>query len=139
LIEKSFDGLFRYHHRVVIPRPTLALIKTLLVEYHDNAGHPNYCRLVTSLLKRFWWDRMTFGFKSYCQRCIVCNRAKPDRKGGAALQPLGILKYPWEIIGIEYVTDLLESCIDGYTSLYFLVCYLTRMAHFVPCDNEVTA
>ena len=35
LIEKSFDGLFRYHHRVMIPRPILALIKALLVEYHD--------------------------------------------------------------------------------------------------------
>jgi hypothetical protein len=53
LIEKSYDGLFRNHHRVVIPRPTLALIKALLVEYHDNAGHPNYLRLMASLLKRF--------------------------------------------------------------------------------------
>ena len=54
LIEKSSDGLFhRYHHRVVIPRPTLALIKALRVEYLDNAGHPNYRRLVASLLKRF--------------------------------------------------------------------------------------
>ena len=26
------------------PRPTLALIKALLVDYHDNAGHPNYRR-----------------------------------------------------------------------------------------------
>jgi hypothetical protein len=27
LVEKSSDGLFQYHNRVVIPRPTLALIK----------------------------------------------------------------------------------------------------------------
>jgi hypothetical protein len=50
LIEKSSDGLFRYHYRVVIPRLALALIKALLVEYHDNAGHPNYRRLMASLL-----------------------------------------------------------------------------------------
>jgi len=31
LIEKSSDGLFRYHHRVVIPHPTLVLIKALLI------------------------------------------------------------------------------------------------------------
>jgi hypothetical protein len=53
LIEKSTDGLFRYHHRVVIPRPTLALIKALLVEYHDNDGHSNYRQLMASLLTRF--------------------------------------------------------------------------------------
>jgi hypothetical protein len=52
--EKPSDGLFRYHHRVVIPRPTLFLIKALFVEYHDNAGHPNYRRLMASLVKRFW-------------------------------------------------------------------------------------
>ena len=29
-MEKSSDGLFRYHNRVVIPRPANALIKALL-------------------------------------------------------------------------------------------------------------
>ena len=54
MADKSSDGLFRYHHRaVVIPRPTLDLIKSLLVEYHDNAGHPNDRRLMALLLKRF--------------------------------------------------------------------------------------
>ncbi len=66
LIKKSSDGLFRYHHHVVILRPTLALIKALLVEYHDNAGHPNSRRLMASLLQRFWWDKMTFVCKSHC-------------------------------------------------------------------------
>jgi hypothetical protein len=40
LIEKSSDGLFRYHNRVVTPRLASALIKALLIEYHDNDGHP---------------------------------------------------------------------------------------------------
>ena len=119
LIEKSSDGLFRYYNRVVIPRPTLALIKALLVEYHDNVGHPNYRRLMASLLKRFWWDKMTFDCNSHCQRCIVCNRAKPDRRGGVALQPLGILEYPWEIVGIDYVTGILKSGIDGNIVFYY--------------------
>ena len=102
LIEKSSNKIFRYHNRIVIPRLALALIKSLLVEYHDNGGHPNYGRFMASLLKRFWWDKMTFDSKSRCQRCIVCCRAKLDRKGGAALQPLGIREYPWEIVGIDY-------------------------------------
>jgi len=36
-IVKSSDGLFRYHHCVLIPRPAEALKKALLLEYHDNA------------------------------------------------------------------------------------------------------
>jgi hypothetical protein len=101
-----------------MPRPSLALIKALLVEYHDNANHPNYRRLMASLLKHVWWDRMMFDCKSHCQRCIFCNRMKPDRKGEATLQPLRIPEYPWEIVGIDYVTDLPKSGIDAYTTVF---------------------
>jgi len=96
----------------------MALIKALLVEYHDNDGHPNYRRLMDSFLKRFWWDKTTFYCKSHCQRCIVCYRMKPDRKRGVALQPLEIPEYPWEIDGIDYVTDLPNSGVDGYTTVF---------------------
>ena len=50
------------------------------------------------LLKRFWWDKMTFDCKSHCQRYIVCNRANPDRRGGVALQPLGIPEYHGKLL-----------------------------------------
>ena len=82
---------------------------------------------------------MTFDCKSHCQHFIVCNRAKPDRKGGDALQPLGITEYPREIVGIDYVTDLPKSGIDGYTTVC-MVYHLTKMAHcFFPCHKEITA
>ena len=51
-IEKSCDGLFRYHNREVTPRPANDFIKALLFVYHDNGGHYNYCRLMASFLKR---------------------------------------------------------------------------------------
>ncbi len=83
---------------------------------------------------------MTFDRKSHCQRCTVCNRAKPDRKGGAALQPLRIPKYSWEIVGIVYVTDLPKSGINGYTTVFIMVYRLnTKMAHFVPCHKKIDA
>ena len=114
-IEKSSDGLFKYHNRVVTPRPANVLIKALLIESHDNDGQPNYRRLMASLLKRYWCDNMTLDCKLYCQNCVICNRAKPDRRGGASLQPFGIPEYPWEIVGIDYVTDLPKSGLYGHT------------------------
>ncbi len=69
----------------------------------------------------------------------MCKRAKPDRKGGAALQPLGIPEYPWEIVGIDYVKDLPKSGTYGNTAVFIMVCHLTKMAHFVPCHKEITA
>ena len=52
---------------------------------------------------------MTLDSKFYCQYCVICNGAKPDRRGGVSLHPLGIPEYPWEIIGIDDVTNLPKS------------------------------
>ena len=94
----------------MIPRPANALIKALLFEYHDNVVRPNYRRLMASLLNRCWWDKTTLDCKFYCQHCVIYNRAnKPDRRGGASLQPFAIPEYPWEIVRIYYVTGLPKS------------------------------
>ena len=61
---------------------------------------------MASLLKRYWCNKMTLDCKLYCQQCVICNRAKPDRKGGPSLQPLEIPEYSWEIVEFDYVTDL---------------------------------
>jgi len=63
---KSTDELFRFHNRLVIPRPARALKKVLLFEYHNNACHSNYRRVLAALLKRYWWDKMAFDCKAYC-------------------------------------------------------------------------
>ncbi len=80
-----------YHHRVVISRPAEALKKVMLLKYHDNVGHPNYRRLMDSILKRYWWDKMVFDYKLYCQHCVACKRAKPDHQREAALQHVVVL------------------------------------------------
>jgi len=73
------------------------------------------------------------------QHCAICNRAKPDRRDGASLQPLGISEYPWEIDGIYYVTDLPKSGSYGHTPVFIvMVCHLTKMAHFVRWHKEIT-
>ena len=47
---KSSNGLYTYHDRLVMPRPTQDLCILLLTEYHDNVGHPNWRRLLATLL-----------------------------------------------------------------------------------------
>ena len=55
------------------------------------------------------------------------------------MQPLGIPEHSWEIVGIDYVTDLPKSGTDGYTSIFIMACHLTKMAIFVPCHKEITS
>jgi hypothetical protein len=69
----------------------------------------------------------------------VCNRSKHNQRGGAALQPLGFLAYPWEIVGINYVIHLPKSGSYGHTIVFIMVCHLTKMDHFVPCYKDIIA
>ena len=72
---KSSGGLYTYQD---IPRPAQDLRILLLTEYHDNDGNPNLRRLLATLMKRCWWDRMSFDCKAHCSTCVVCKRAKPS-------------------------------------------------------------
>ena len=82
---------------------------------------------------------MTWECKLYCQHCVKCNNAIPDQRGGASLQPLGNSNFPWKIVGIDYVIDLPNNGLYGSTSVFIMVCNLTKMSHFVPRHNELVA
>ena len=62
-----------------------------------------------------------------------------SKRGGVVLQPLKVLEYPWEIIGIYYVVIFPKSGIYGSTNVFIMVCHFTQMAHFVPYHKEITA
>jgi hypothetical protein len=81
----------------------------LLPEYHDNDGHPNWRRLLATLLKRFWWERMSFDCKAHCFACVVCNRAKSSRQDSSSFSLVGVPNFTWEIFGMDFVTDLPKS------------------------------
>ena len=44
-----------------------------------------------------------------------------------------------EVVGVDYVTSLPKSGKQRYTAVMIVVCHLTKMAHFIPCTDEVTA
>ena len=81
---------------------------------------------------------MCFDFKAHCSYHVVCNRAKPSRQGSSSLSPLGVPNYPWESVGMNFVTDLPKSFKFNLNAILILVCHLTEMAHFVPCHKEIT-
>jgi hypothetical protein len=81
---------------------------------------------------------MSFDCKVRCSNFIACNRAKPCRQGSSSLSPPRVLEYSWKIVGIDFVTDLPKSLKSNFIALLILVCHLTKMAHFDPCNKEIT-
>jgi hypothetical protein len=80
---------------------------------------------------------MSFDCKAYCSNFVVCNSTKPSIQDSSSLTPLGVPNYSWEIVGMDFVTDLPKSSKYNFTVILILVCHLTKMAHFVPCHKEV--
>jgi hypothetical protein len=56
----------------------------------------------------------------------------------ATLYPLLVPPRPWHTVGLDYLTHLHVS--NGFDNLRSVVDHhLTRMAHFMPCKETVTA
>jgi transposase InsO family protein len=55
----------------------------------------------------------------------------------ATLYPLHVPPRPWHTVGLDYLAHLFES--NGFNSVLIVVDHLTRMAHFLPCTEIVTA
>ena len=47
-------------------------------------------------------------------------------------------EYPWEVVGINFVTNLPKSSKLQYTAILILACHLITMTDFVPRHKEVT-
>ena len=61
---------------------------------------------------------------------------RPQKPYGP-LMPNPIPNEPWEIISMDFITQLPES--NGYTAICVVVCRLTKRARFFAIKNEITA
>jgi hypothetical protein len=75
---------------------------------------------------------MSFHCKVYCSNCVVCNRAKPSRRVSSSLSLLGVPNHPWEIVGMDFGTDLPKSPKFNFNTILIDVYRLTKRTHFVP-------
>jgi hypothetical protein len=102
----------------------------------SSASHRGVASTLTKALDRLWWKRSQ-DVKDFCERCAVCRRAKIQPEMAITLYPLPVPPRPWHTVGLAYLTHLPES--NGFNNMLTLVDHLTRMAHFLPGTEIVTA
>jgi len=56
-----------------------------------------------------------------------------------SLSPLGVPNYPWEIVGLDYFTDLPKIFKLNFATFLILVCHMTNMNNVLPCHKEITS
>ncbi|WVZ94299.1 hypothetical protein U9M48_040205 [Paspalum notatum var. saurae] len=68
----------------------------------------------------------------YVALCDVCQRVKAEhQKPAELLQPLKILEWKWEEIGMDFIVGLPRTQ-SGFDSIWVVVDRLTKVAHFIP-------
>uniref|UniRef100_A0A670JV70 Gypsy retrotransposon integrase-like protein 1 n=1 Tax=Podarcis muralis TaxID=64176 RepID=A0A670JV70_PODMU len=120
--------------------PGEVLRRRVLKQLHDTptAGHFGQHKTMMLVTRQFWWPRVREDVREYVRGCDRCQRANGERKVPAGLlEPLPTPNKPWEVVSIDFMTDLPKS--RGKTAVMVVVDLLTKMCHFIACSHAVTA
>ena len=75
----------------------------------------------------------------YVAVCDVCQRVKAEhQKPAGLLQPLPILEWKWDKLGMDFITGLPRTR-SGYDSIWVVVNRLTKVAHFITVKTTYTS
>uniref|UniRef100_A0A670I6J2 Gypsy retrotransposon integrase-like protein 1 n=1 Tax=Podarcis muralis TaxID=64176 RepID=A0A670I6J2_PODMU len=132
------EGLLYYKGAMYVPGE--ALRERVLKQLHDSptAGHFGQHKTMLLVTREFWWPRVREDVREYVRGCDRCQRAKGERAAPAGLlEPLPTPGRPWEVVSIDFMTDLPKS--RGKTAVMVVVDLLTKMCHFIVCSHAVTA
>jgi hypothetical protein len=75
----------------------------------------------------------------YVTNCVSCARNKARRHAPySRLQTIPVPEKPWYSVSMDLISKLLVTA-SGHDSVYVFVDRLTKMVHFVPCKEKVSA
>jgi hypothetical protein len=84
------------------------------------------------LKNRYWWYGMKRDATEYVALRDTYQQVKAEhQRPTGLLQPLKILDWKWEEIGMNFIVGLPRTQ-AGYDSIWVIVDRLTKVAHFIP-------
>jgi len=131
------DNLLYYGDLLYVPDKCR---KDLLLLHHDarEAGHKGLVPTKELIARNFWFPKSSTYIKHWIDSCQQCLRSKTGhRKPYGELRPLQISEQPWKSISMDFIVKLPLS--NGYDSILVVVDRMTKMSHFIPCREKMTA
>ena len=131
------DGILFKDGLMCIPNEDLQL--QVLRERHDSktAGHFGISKTVDLVSRDFWWPGLKDSVTKYVKSCD-CVRFKSARNQSfGPLQTIQVGEKPWSTISCDFIVALPKS--EGFDAIAVWVCRTTKMAHFIPCNIELSA
>ena len=134
------QGLWIRSNLVAVPANT-DIHKVILRELHCSpyAGHFGIHRTLELIQRYYWWPHMQAEIAEFIKGCVPCQRSKPMHGPTAGkLLPLPVPSVHWEDISMDFVGPL-PTTPREYDSILVVVDRLSKMAHFLPCKQTITA
>ena len=114
----------------------------VIAAHHDHpfSGHPGSARTADSIKRGYWWKGLVRDVRAYVAKCHECQLNKSGHsKPAGLLQPLQIPERPWAAISVDFVTGLPPMTEHRYDTMTVFVDRLTKMVHYVPCVEKLSA
>src|SRR3954466_6267585 len=134
------QGTLWYGDRLCVPNDP-KIRKLILQEAHHSpySIHPGNTKMYMDMKDRFWWNNLKREIAECISLCDVCNRVKAKhQKPAGLLQPLPIPDCKWDKVGMDFITGLPQTRL-GFDSIWVVVDYFTKVAHFIPVKTTYTS
>lgn len=140
----SFDydswGLLTLHGRVWVLY--LAGVRQVLMDKAHKSRfsiHPGATKMYRDLRPDYWWPFMKRDVAWYVERCLTYRKVKAEhQRAHGKMQPLDIPVWKWEDITMDFITKLPMTA-RGVDSIWVVVDWLTKSAHFIPIQESISA
>jgi hypothetical protein len=109
--------------------------------FHDSpfAGQYGIAKTCKAIQKLLFWTSMREDVARCVTNCVSCARNKARRHAPyGRLQTIRVPEKPWYSVSMDLIIKLLVTA-RGHDSIYVFVDRLTKMVHFVPCKEKLSA
>ncbi|CAI7855971.1 unnamed protein product [Closterium sp. NIES-54] len=110
------------------------LRQLLLEEFHDvlYAGHFGSNKTLAGIVKVYYWPHMANDVQKFVTSCDTCQRMKSSKqKKAGLLQPLPVPEQPWQVVSLDFITDLPPTN-AGHDAILVVIDKFSKMGHFIP-------
>jgi hypothetical protein len=137
----NLQGLVVKNSQVVVPDYCNHLKRDIMEAFHDtlSAGHYGIAKTCKAIQKLFFWTSMREDIARYVTICVSCARNKARRHAPyGRLQTISVPEKPWYSVSMNLIIKLPVTA-RGHDSICVFVDRLTKMVHFVPCKENLSA
>jgi hypothetical protein len=133
------NGLLLHRGKIYIPKDK-QLCNNIIQRYHNSlaAGHPGRHKTLELVTRNYWWPGITKSVNKYISSYMTCLKNK--KTCSLPMGPLLLLPIPtcpWEYVTANMIVKLPQS--NGYDSILVVVDQFSKMAHFIPTNETITA